>query len=375
MSNHLVIAGTGRSGTSFIVQFLAICGLETHLTAHPDEKLDENANAGLEDTPIAGYTLPYVVKSPWLFELIDELVERTDITLDAVIMPIRDIVEAATSRVILEMRARYGNEHLDPEIARWENWAQTPGGVVYSLNPIDQARILALGFHKTVGALVRKDIPIIFLDFPRLVNDADYLWAKLGPILQHRITREDASAAHSKLADKGKVRAGKEIGKRTERAAVEKEPSKISKNPVTYPDHETLDRAALVRELTRLRGETKRWQVDVTRWADEAARLRAETDQQRNEMAELRTRLEQSERTQDDAKAAAREFEDKLMHAEMQLSDRLKSEYETRLANDRRETRAHILALEQTITALRASSSWRITRPLRTLSQWLRGAR
>jgi len=243
MSNHLIITGTGRTGTTFLVQYLAACGLETHLTSHPDGKLDENANAGLEDLPIHGHTLPYVVKSPWLFEMIDELVARTDITLDAVIIPMRNIVEAAASRVILEMRARYGNEHLDPGIARWENWGQTPGGVVYSLNPIDQARILALGFHETVRALVQKNVPIIFLDFPRLVDDAAYLWSKLESILQRRIGRQDAIAAHAKLADSSKVRAGKEINALQERAAIQHDDPTIPANRIAYPSHETLDRA------------------------------------------------------------------------------------------------------------------------------------
>jgi hypothetical protein len=130
-THHVFIAGTGRAGTSFLVQYLHACGLETTLALHPDGKLDEHANAGLEDYPTKGARLPYVMKSPWLYEFVDEMLERDDLVIDAVIMPMRDIVEAAASRAILEMGARFRDERVADDIRHWETWGCTPGGVVY----------------------------------------------------------------------------------------------------------------------------------------------------------------------------------------------------------------------------------------------------
>ncbi|MEB2513815.1 hypothetical protein SB385_29385, partial [Burkholderia multivorans] len=158
---HILIAGTGRAGTSFLVQYLAACGLDTHLARNPEDRLDENANAGLEDFPTGDANLPYVIKSPWLYEFVDELLARDDIQVDAVIIPMRDLVEAATSRVVNELRARLGNEGLPSELTRWHTWGSTPGGVVYSLNPIDQARLLSMGFHRVIHACVKKRIPLV----------------------------------------------------------------------------------------------------------------------------------------------------------------------------------------------------------------------
>ncbi len=121
--------------------------------------------------PVPGADLPYVIKSPWLYEFVDRLLERDDLQIDAVIMPMRDIVEAAASRVILEMRSRHEEQAGHPDFTEWENWGLTPGGVVFSLNPMDQARILAMGFHESIRALVRKQIPIVFVDFPRMIED------------------------------------------------------------------------------------------------------------------------------------------------------------------------------------------------------------
>ena len=73
--NHLFIAGTGRAGTSFLVQYLHALGLDTHLSRHADPSWSQSANAGLEDLPLTSGKddLPYVVKSPWLGEIIDQV--------------------------------------------------------------------------------------------------------------------------------------------------------------------------------------------------------------------------------------------------------------------------------------------------------------
>ncbi|SAK06971.1 hypothetical protein UA16_02284 [Burkholderia multivorans] len=335
MTHHLVIAGTGRAGTSFLVQYLAACGLETRLTANPHEQLDENANAGLEDVLVPGGQLPYVVKSPWLFEMVNDLVTRSDITLDAVIIPMRNLVEAATSRVILEMRARYGNDQLPPDVTHWENWAETPGGVIYSLNPVDQARILALGFHETVRALVEKDIPIIFLDFPRLINDSDYLWSKLADIIVPHASREQAMAAHTRLADASKVRTGREVN------AIDQE--KKNARGIEYPSHDELGRVALMRELLRLRGE--------------AASRSAQIERLQQETAVLQTQAAR-------ATEAFRDHEEALRY-----------QHRNELSSLQQESASRIDALERRIAQLTASTSWRLTRPLRALGDWLKPRR
>ncbi|MBV8614427.1 MAG: hypothetical protein JOY66_11755, partial [Acetobacteraceae bacterium] len=114
---HLLIAGTGRAGTSFLVRYLAELGLDTHVGRHGEaSNWDENANAGLEDVacPDWGVDLPYIIKSPWLYEYIDELIDDATFTLDAVIIPVRDLAEAAISRSVTERRAIH-------ESALWMN--------------------------------------------------------------------------------------------------------------------------------------------------------------------------------------------------------------------------------------------------------------
>ena len=75
-THHLVIAGTGRAGTSFLVRYLTELGLDTSLSRQGEAAFwDEAANAGLEEFPIvgSGANLPYVVKSPWTGDCIERL--------------------------------------------------------------------------------------------------------------------------------------------------------------------------------------------------------------------------------------------------------------------------------------------------------------
>jgi len=253
MKHHLMIAGTGRAGTSFLVRYLHACGLETHLSKHLTGSWDENANAGLEDFPTAGTDLPYVIKSPWLFEFVNTLLERDDVTLDAVIIPVRDLVEAAASRAIIELRARYASGQLPDDENTWETWATTPGGLLFSVNPLDEARLLAVGFHEVIRALVRHQVPIVFLDFPRFATDPGYTYSTLRDFIP--VSREQAITAHASLADPSKIRTAKELmeGGSNFPSGTERQLSP----GIKHPSIATVDLISLRREVRRL-GDSQR---------------------------------------------------------------------------------------------------------------------
>ena len=131
--------------------------------------------------------------------------------LDGVIIPVRDLTEAAASRVVQELQTAHRRHPWMTSLGRsFEQWGTTPGGVVYSLDPVDQARLLAVSFHRLVQRLVQADIPVVLLDFPRLALDADYLFAKLRRFVPATIAQ--ARAAHAEIADPAKIRVGRELG-------------------------------------------------------------------------------------------------------------------------------------------------------------------
>src|SRR5437764_6888272 len=102
--HHLLIAGTGRAATSLLVKILGACGLETVLSRSCGPLWHEAANAGLESMPFADGNLPYVIKSPWSYQFLDELLYRKDVKIDGLVVPIRDLREAAASRIIIELQ-------------------------------------------------------------------------------------------------------------------------------------------------------------------------------------------------------------------------------------------------------------------------------
>lgn len=277
---HIFIAGTGRSGTSFLVRYLTELGLDTHLSRRgKGASWHEEASAGLEDLalPSSFADLPYVVKSPWLYQHVDELVASNAVRIEVVIIPVRNLVDAATSRSLVELQALHQTAPWMTRLkASWEHWGHTPGGAVFSLNPLDQARLLALGFHILIETLVRAEIPILFLEFPRLAEDGPYLFRKLRPWLPPNISEEQGLAAHRRGADPSRIRVRREP--RLEAMQVCNQ--RAGQSPVlAYDDHAVLDQLAIRRELQRLRATLDSvhasWTWKVThplRWFTEALR-------------------------------------------------------------------------------------------------------
>ena len=60
-SSHVIIAGTGRAGTSFLIQLLTRLKLNTGFY---DIQLDKKCNAGLEYQIEEIKHWPYIVKNP-----------------------------------------------------------------------------------------------------------------------------------------------------------------------------------------------------------------------------------------------------------------------------------------------------------------------
>lgn len=197
---HAVIAGTGRAGTTFLVQFFRACGIETGDVSIYDER----ANAGLE-IPLNDPKAPYVTKDPWLYTYCDSL-DLSTITIDIVILPVRNLRDAVSSRLIQEKSRVI--EGMPDHFSDADGYGIVPGGSIYSLEPLDLERILAVGFYRVVHWALRNDLPIVFLDFPRLVQDGDYLINGLWPWLSRHCTREIANTAFAATAQTEKVTVG-----------------------------------------------------------------------------------------------------------------------------------------------------------------------
>jgi hypothetical protein len=94
--HHIIISGTGRAGTTFLIQLFTVLGFHTGFT-DLTSAISSTCNAGME-CDISSADAPYIIKSPWLCDYLDDVLEGTDIVIDHAIIPIRHLYSAAESR-------------------------------------------------------------------------------------------------------------------------------------------------------------------------------------------------------------------------------------------------------------------------------------
>jgi hypothetical protein len=164
-SHHLVIAGTGRTGTTALVQLLDACGLATRAAHHT---YDETARAGLESY-LEADDAPYVIKAPYLSEdLAGIILAGFDPTrIDAIILPLRDLDDAVASRL---RNFRQGG-------------LTAHGGLWRAARPSHQRRLLTDAVHQLLWTAAMHSIPVVLLSFPKFVDDPVYACTCLHPLM------------------------------------------------------------------------------------------------------------------------------------------------------------------------------------------------
>jgi len=178
---HIMISGTGRAGTSFLVQLMTRLGLETGFT-ETSLRLNENARAGLE-WDIRKQNAPYIVKSPFFCDHAADVLQRSDIALDHVLIPIRDIHAAAESRRFV-VKSALAKLPLLRRLKATIKPPKVPGGLFNTKRPGKQEKVLLEKMHKLLLALSAAQIPVTLLQYPKLVRESAYLYQKLEPILE-----------------------------------------------------------------------------------------------------------------------------------------------------------------------------------------------
>ena len=94
---HIVISGTGRAGTTFLVELLTNLGLETGYEPSQMNHHQTTGRAGLENN-LKSDDCPYIAKDPWFCDYADEILNRDDIVIEHIFIPVRNLAAAAESR-------------------------------------------------------------------------------------------------------------------------------------------------------------------------------------------------------------------------------------------------------------------------------------
>jgi hypothetical protein len=166
---HLIITGTGRAGTTLLVQLMTTLGMNTGFE-DTSSGVFAHCQAGME-RDLRDPDCPYVVKDPRLCYRLDAILRDGIAAIDHAIVPVRDLYSAAESRRAVSAKA--GVRGADA----------VAGGLWLTSAPDEQEAVLAAQFYRLMDTLTRYDVPTTLLQFPRFVSDPDYLFRKLSPVL------------------------------------------------------------------------------------------------------------------------------------------------------------------------------------------------
>jgi hypothetical protein len=201
----IAIAGPGRSGTTLLVRLLAGWGFSV-----PGEENNwhEAANAGLESR-LGTDSRFEVDKDPWAYQYLETLSDEQISKYSVLIVPIRDLEQAATSRSVLDRASR--PDHGNNQYWRWKDWGSTPGGVIYSAGVEEQQRILTLALWRLLETAAAKGLKVIVIGFPKFAEDFDYLWSHISPFIEGRISKVNAREVFNSIVDSSRIRKSKGV--------------------------------------------------------------------------------------------------------------------------------------------------------------------
>ena len=155
----IVITGTGRCGTSFLMHLFTALGFNTGYNLDECEQHIKRSGCygGIEhSTGTERFEKADIVKNPeWFYKP-----ELLDFDIDYLIVPIRSISDVAKSRELVGSD-KYGGF--------WQG----------ATNQSSQIRIDQKAFYEFMEFIIRKDLKVIFFHFPRIIKEPYYLYKNL----------------------------------------------------------------------------------------------------------------------------------------------------------------------------------------------------
>ena len=154
----ILITGTGRCGTTFLIKLFSFLGYNTGFTKDNYKKfIFENCNSGMEKNYYDNF---YIIKNPNFIKQIKEIIENDKIK--KIIIPIRNYKSSALSRL------KYNNN---------------PGGLINATDEKSQIEYYKDIISNYIYYMTKYDIDTIFIDFDKMISDKIYLFNKLKDIL------------------------------------------------------------------------------------------------------------------------------------------------------------------------------------------------
>lgn len=327
----VAIVGPGRSGTSLLVKLFQGWGFSV-----PESMWFEAANAGGE-SKLDPDSLWEINKDPWAYQYLQDI----DLSkFDHVIIPLRDMREAASSRVAQELFSRL--DKFDENAWKTRHVGAAPGGIIYDISTSAMSEVLSAGLWQLCLELARQGVGPILLHFPRFAEDFTYVRSQLGQIYKDRISEEGAKEVWEEICSKDKIRVLGENSKLSDRELELETLVNILKGELKKGDSlgERQDAFALIEQLS---SERRRWHAIRS---EHEAQLISQVNGVERLQSQLASAIEENERR---AKAQIEQEKDtaaRLMQANVV----------TQRENE---------ALSRELLEIKNSRTWRWSAPLR----------
>jgi hypothetical protein len=159
----VLITGTGRCGTTFLIKLFSFLDFNTGYNKDNYKlSISSNCNSGMEKNYNDKY---YILKNPSFMSSIENIIKDKSITIKNVIIPIRDLTMSAKSRV---------------------NHGKKNGGLWNATDELSQINFYKNILTNYIFISTKYDINTIFIDFDKMINDEIYLFNKLKNILDEK---------------------------------------------------------------------------------------------------------------------------------------------------------------------------------------------
>lgn len=173
----ILITGTGRSGTTFLVALLTELGCDTGFSKENYmDHVFKNCLGGLEH-PSVTKDNAFILKNPYFCIQIPEII-NDGFNIKMIYIPFRDINFVANSR------KKHG--------------IGAAGGVWLTDNPDAQEEKLYYALGKLISDVVFYSIPFEFINFDRMISSPKYLFEKLNHVIP-AISFEEFCSAYNKI--------------------------------------------------------------------------------------------------------------------------------------------------------------------------------
>tara|TARA_R100001163_G_C5033406_1_gene173094 strand:+ start:373 stop:1020 length:648 start_codon:yes stop_codon:yes gene_type:complete len=174
------ITSIGRSGTTFLVVLYTLLGFKTGFTKEDFENyVGSFSSAGLENTfeEIESKKLE-VAKNPYY--MLDIGLVAKKFHIDYVLFPLRDYEESANSRLNIHKSTINTLGFLK------ERNAAVSGGLWNATNASEQLQFYYKVVAKFVLDSTKFSVPVIYIDFVRMINEPKYLYKTLLPTFKNK---------------------------------------------------------------------------------------------------------------------------------------------------------------------------------------------